>query len=163
MIKKAVLNAVRSMFLWGVAAASIGLCVNLVHPYRIDFVGAPFPPVVTDPDVPVPEYIPVVEAHVLHATQKALFVDARRMRRFETGHVPGALPLPWMQFDQYYHDRIMELVDSPIIVVYDDGMNDTEAQELGRKLIEDGFSNVSYLDGGFKAWTNHGYSREEVP
>ena len=149
------------MFLWGMVAAGIGLCVNLVHPYRIDYVAAPFPPVVDDPDVPVPEIISVADARVMYGSQKVLFVDARSMRRFEAGHMPGALPLPWMKFDHYYHDCIMELVKSPTIIVYDEGTVDTKARELGRKLIEDGFANVYHLAGGLKAWMDLGYPLEE--
>jgi rhodanese-related sulfurtransferase len=155
-MKQAVSNAIRTMLLWGSVAACIGLCVNFVHPYRIDYMGSPLPPAVTDPDVPLPKHLSVKEGRTLYETQDALFVDARRIRRFESGHVPGAIPLPWTTFDRYYHDSITELIKRPIIVVYDDGMIDTKARELGRKLIEDGFPTVYHLEGGLGAWVNHG-------
>jgi rhodanese-related sulfurtransferase len=151
------------MFIWGVIAACIGLCVNLVHPYRIDYVGSPPPPVVVDPDVPFPEPISIEEGYELYGTQDVLFVDARRIRRFEKGHIPGAVVLPWIEFDRYYHDSILELVSRPIIVVYDDGPTDGRARELGRKLIEDGFTTAHHLEGGLKAWMNHGRPIERSP
>lgn len=162
-MKQTVSNAVRNMFFWGGVAACIGLCVNFVHPYRIDYVGSPPPPVVTDPDVPFAQLIPVDEGCELCGTRDVLFVDARRMRRYEKGHIPGALVLPWTEFDQYYHESIMELVSRPIIVVYDDGTGDTKARELGRKLIEDGFVTVYHLEGGTEAWMNRGCPIERTP
>jgi rhodanese-related sulfurtransferase len=162
-MKQALLKALRTMFVWGMVAAGIGLSVNLVHPFRINYVGSPPPPAVTDPDVPFPESIPVEKAFSLYEGQDVLFVDGRRARRFVRGHVPGALLLPWMEFDQFYHQNIMELVNRPILVVYDDGSGDTKARELGRKLIEDGFPGVFHLEGGLKAWIDRGYPQERSP
>jgi rhodanese-related sulfurtransferase len=162
-MKQAVSRSIHIMFLLGLIAACIGLCVNLVHPYRIPYVGSPFPPVVTDPDVPLPESVSVSEACTMQTGGDALFVDARRIRQFEKGHMPDAISLPWLAFDKYYHDRIKELVSRPVLIAYDQGMTDTKARELGRKLIEDGFVTVYQLEGGFEEWTKQGYPVENTP
>ena len=61
------------------------------------------------------------EAARLFDQKTALFLDARSQDQYLSGHIRGALNLPWQEVDRYFMDMADRLEGSEAIVTYCDG------------------------------------------
>jgi rhodanese-related sulfurtransferase len=119
---------------------------------------------------PVSEEVPVIPESgepllaqhgtikALYAGNAAVFIDARSVEEFATGHIPGALNIP---FDVVYEDptllQQLEAGEKPI-VCYCDGSECELAENLAFALIDAGYRRVLVYEGGTDAWTGAGES-----
>jgi rhodanese-related sulfurtransferase len=96
--------------------------------------------------------ISIEEARVLFETNEALFLDARSPRAYRSGHIQGALSLPWEEFEARF-EEIMEGIpaDYPI-VTYCDGESCGLSKDLASALSARGYVNVRVLPDGWSAW-----------
>lgn len=81
--------------------------------------------------------------------EDAVVVDIRDSKEFGTGHIAGAINIPYSSLDS----RVGELEahkEKPIVVVCKMGQH---AGTAGRKLKAQGFINVRRLAGGMAEWT----------
>jgi len=109
-----------------------------------------FPP---HPDRPSAD-IAGEDALLLHS-RGALFIDARRSKVFEEGHVRGARSFPVWESD--IDARVKALYDEGLdqsapVVVYCSGGNCEDSHMLAQKLYMVGFDNVLVYTGGFPDW-----------
>lgn len=120
---------------------------------------APAAPAVADktfpphPDRPSAD-ISGEDALLLHS-RGTLFIDARRSKVFEEGHVRGARPFPVWESD--IDARVKALYDEGLdqsapVVVYCSGGNCEDSHMLAQKLYMVGFDNVLVYTGGFPDW-----------
>lgn len=82
----------------------------------------------------------------LDAGQKPVIVDLREPDLYRAGHIPGAINIPFDQFEQ----RMSELKTQSDIVLacHTGGMGDAS----GSLLAERGYNTVSNVKGGMAAW-----------
>ena len=105
------------------------------------------------------------DAAWLHA-RRALFLDARRTKDFEQGHVRGALPFSVWESD--VGDKVFALVnegrrpDLPI-VVYCSGGECEDSHMLSEKLFGAGFTNVLVYRDGWPDWQRRGGAARTGP
>lgn len=81
---------------------------------------------------------------------QALVVDVRDRKEFESGHITGAVNIPFGALEQ----RLSEIEahkDQPVVVACKMGQHAGAAGTLLRKA---GFSNVMRLSGGVAEWRN---------
>ena len=109
-----------------------------------------FPP---HPDRPSAD-ISGEDALLLHS-RGSLFIDARRSKVFEEGHVRGARSFPVWESD--VDARVKALYDEGLdqsapVVVYCSGGNCEDSHMLAQKLYMVGFDNVLVYTGGFPDW-----------
>jgi rhodanese-related sulfurtransferase len=87
----------------------------------------------------------------------ALVLDVGTSVEFETAHVPGAkwISRGWIEtkLTDHFADR-----NQPIVVTCPDGRQSTLA---ARTLTEIGYTHVSVLDGGVRAWEAAGFETEK--
>jgi len=140
------------MVIWGLLASAVGLCVNLVHPHKIEFIRTPPPPTVDDPAIPDPIEIDVLMANNFYAMGEYLFVDSRPRVQYERGHIEGAVNLPWEALEKYYDPLQPVLKSKPALVVYCDGAACDSSHNLAKKLIQKGFPEVYVFFGGWEEW-----------
>ncbi|MFN3237298.1 MAG: rhodanese-like domain-containing protein [Pseudomonadales bacterium] len=84
--------------------------------------------------------------------ENAVILDVRDKKDFGSGHISGAIHMPFGSIDQ----RVSELEDSkdkPIVVVCKIGQHSSAA---GKKLKQLGFENVRRLSGGMAEWNAAG-------
>ncbi len=75
-------------------------------------------------------------------------VDARSAGEYESGHVPGAVNIPfWAVLSR--HDQISSAPDQPIVVYCEHGPRAVMAKFAFRLV---GFQEVLYLDGDLTSW-----------
>lgn len=109
------------------------------------------------PDVGRPIQIRLSAAKQFFDAGAALFVDAREAPDYATGHVPGAVNLP---FDESITDpERLEKLDSrgkPIIVYCGGGGCEVSIQMAGT-LIQAGHKKVLVYEGGYPEWETAKY------
>lgn len=84
----------------------------------------------------------------LSNSENAAFIDARRRKDFEAGHLPGARNVPASEVEQ--HIKQLEKLRELPVILYDDGGLD--AERAAKTLAKHGFSRLFALDGGLPAW-----------
>lgn len=89
----------------------------------------------------------------------AIFIDSRNEKEYDAGHIPGAVSIPWEEFEidatEYVH-RIP--VGSPIITYCGGGCE--SSAELAQALVELEYSEVCILVNGWPLWLEAGYPVE---
>jgi rhodanese-related sulfurtransferase len=84
--------------------------------------------------------------------EDALILDVRDQKEFGSGHISGAIHMPYSSIDQ----RVSELDESkekPVVIVCKMGQHSSAA---GKKLKSLGFENVRRLSGGMAEWNAAG-------
>ncbi len=112
-------------------------------------------------DVPETAVAPSIIPSDLHEKREAgiapIVVDVRTAAEFATGHIPGAVNLP---FDEVA-DRIDE-IDAPHgVALY--CMQGPRARKGEASLIAVGRQQVFHLEGGLAAWIAAGYPVDKPP
>ncbi len=118
------------------------------------------PPVAAHPDV---RWIEQDDARALVESADVVFVDARPVSDFETGHVPDAIAMP---MDTGVIDpRALPLVQgATTVVAYCDTNDDcAESRHLAGLLAENGVNDVRVLRGGMPLWLSNDYPAESGP
>jgi phage shock protein E len=94
--------------------------------------------------------IPATELQALTAKGKVQLIDARTEGEYKEGHIPGAQLMDVLQ-EANFLQQIKTLDPKKTYVVYcRSGKRSKRAMEL---MLQNGFKNVSDLDGGIQGWT----------
>ena len=87
----------------------------------------------------------------------ALFIDARRTRDYESGHIPTAISLsPW---EADYTDKISKLIEggaileAPLVVYCGNSKECEDSKLVCAQLKAAGFVNLMIYQGGFPEWS----------
>jgi rhodanese-related sulfurtransferase len=100
------------------------------------------------------------EAREIATTFSHILLDARKTADFATGHLPGAMSLPLLEFNEKFSEISMLLTPEQPIVVYCSGHECDESLKLGEILINAGYTNIALFAGGMTAWIEAGYEVE---
>lgn len=147
----------------GVAAIAgvVALGLGLIHGVptaipRADAVACEAPVA----EVPVIRWISQSEARTLLDQPKVIFVDARSLDEFHTGHVAGAISAPVV--DGTLRDDVVTFVrDARTVVAYCDTHDGcARSSRLAGLLVTAGVGDVRVLEGGMPAWLANGYPAE---
>ena len=160
MIKEA---AVLSM-----AAVLLALTVNFLSPVGIPLDRYYKPPVDSsfstsaDPSLPVVsspfKIMSVSEVKQMVDSGEGFLVDARPIKQYKSGHIPGACPLPLYQMDEYL-DSFFSAVTSPVpIVTYCSSLTCEDSYLLAKELADMGYEDIRIFAGGMDAWGEKGYN-----
>jgi rhodanese-related sulfurtransferase len=96
--------------------------------------------------------ISAADVHAREGTADALLVvDVRPNGEYKTGHVAGAVNMPYTAIDKH----IDQLLKANGVVLYcTEGHRTKQAEQT---LLDHDVPNVSHLDGGLFAWKKAGY------
>ncbi len=158
-----------------VIAAVIGLGVNVVHPKRVS-ISTKRPTIVAANDSVFAEELPGVafsrgnnplpnlqerqngpitvntnQVRRLMAGGKAIAIDARNQDEFESGHILGAINLPFESISAY-RERVNSLPHDKWLICYCDGPPCDLGELLASELWNAGFSTVAIYQEGMDAW-----------
>ncbi|WP_051286953.1 rhodanese-like domain-containing protein [Algoriphagus mannitolivorans] len=82
-------------------------------------------------------------------------LDAREKKEFEVSHLQGAR---WVGYETFSLKNLQGLdKNQPVLIYCTVG---ARSQEIGKKLVENGFTRVYNLYGGIIHWVNEGYPVE---
>lgn len=142
----------RNVMILGAALALITGCSGVPESQAV--APAPVLPPATAPQVqaqlvPLPSNINVSQAAALR-NAGAFMLDVREPFEWQEYHMPGAILIPLGQLPR----RLSEVPkDRPIVVVCRSG----NRSEIGRDiLLQAGFTAVTSMEGGMRAWRNAG-------
>jgi len=100
--------------------------------------------------------IPQDEALNAFSSGTGVFLDARSPRLYAEGHIPGALNLPWDEFEMY-SDRVMgNIPPDALVITYCDGEGCSQGDYLARELSSGGYTDVRVLTSGWSGWVEWG-------
>jgi len=85
-----------------------------------------------------------------------VILDARPLKDYRTGHVPGAISLPVSTFETRFPAVQILFVPGQRILVHGAGPNSGDALQLTRLLIARGLEAVEVVTEGVPAWTAAG-------
>ena len=101
-------------------------------------------------------FITLGEAEGLFAEGEVLFIDSRPEEAFQTGHILGAVNIP---FEEYKKEKALDLIFLPpegTVVVYCDGSECNSSLELAKVLHQKGLIDIKVFFGGWVEWTREG-------
>ncbi|CAN2039005.1 Rhodanese domain-containing protein [Candidatus Magnetomoraceae bacterium gMMP-15] len=96
--------------------------------------------------------IPFKRAVKMFHNNKALFLDARSLEDYETGHIKGAESFPVHDFEMLIGEFIETTDPETIIITYCDGDDCPLAHELSEQLSYVGFEKAFHLKNGWGRW-----------
>jgi rhodanese-related sulfurtransferase len=101
-------------------------------------------------------FITLEEAEGLFSEGEALFIDSRPKEAFQTGHILGAVNIP---FEEYKKEEALDLIFLPpegTVVIYCDGNECNSSVELSKVLHQKGLLDIKIFFGGWVEWTREG-------
>ncbi len=147
-----------------VAASSVLAAVaNTVRedgiPWRM-----PFPPEYQCPSLVAPGTpISVEQALEVFGRDDIAWIDARKPEAFSTGHVPGAMNVPYSFIEPVPDGAITRLRPYETVVVYGNTAGEERSRRLAGELTLAGVEGATYLEGGLLEWIRAGGPFEGEP
>ncbi len=120
------------------------------------------PPPVAQPPAEI-RVIDLAEARRLLDTHGAIFVDARSSIGYEYSHIPGALNVPFSDFDAAYAREAGRLPKEAAIAVYCTSGSCDEADITLARLKAAGYRRLLHFKDGWNAWEIAEYPFEKGP
>ncbi len=143
-----------------IASILLGFTNNIVNPNRvlISF-DRPQAPAASDSTFETEEPItvdgPVVlskeQLSTLIQKQNVIIIDARTPAEFQSGHIPGAINIPFDLLSQHI-EQIDAFEREKWLVPYCDGPPCEKSMELATLLFDMGFMRVAYYEAGLDDW-----------
>ncbi len=90
------------------------------------------------------------------ADGSALLFDARSIKDYDAGRLPGALPFPDSRRSEFYPDYADLLASGQRAVIYCSGQTCDESLQLCLFLLGHGHTNLVLYVGGIQAWQQAG-------
>jgi predicted sulfurtransferase len=140
-----------------VLASLVGLSVNAVRPDGLPLVAAaPYQTLVPCPEPGGPVEAIAPDDPLLHS-DRTFVVDARPAAEYRTGHLSGAVNLPYDWLDPVADQDLRALAEAIArsgatrVAVYGDGGRPDSGEHLGREISGRGIKNVFFITGGAPA------------
>lgn len=92
------------------------------------------------------KHISTSQTQAVMSNTNAIIADIRDVNSFSQGHIPGSEHLSNASIGEFMQEKEF---DQPIIIVCYHGIS---SQGAANYLIEQGFEDVSSMDGGFTQW-----------
>jgi len=99
--------------------------------------------------------IPMVDTRQMKeitAQGSHLILDARTLAEYDQGHLPGAMSLPYSDFEDSFIALAPLLSPTDPLVVYCSSRTCDDALLLAQRLQEVGFENLSLYVDGWEGW-----------
>ncbi len=148
-----------------IVAAILAIGRNTVAPGKIAWVGDWGKPAIAEGDSVIrpasaepndPPFLTFAQAKELFEDKdNVIFVDARYPEDYETGHIPGAVLLPFEMYDDYWPGVEPRLPKNKRIVTYCSGEECELSLFLARLLRDNGYTDVAIFYGGALKWQEH--------
>jgi rhodanese-related sulfurtransferase len=152
-------KACRQALFITVAAAALGLIVNVLRPQGLDLIRS------SETAVPVADSVnsdgpqPIKLTDALEKLKKgnAVFMDARSEYDYKAGHIQTARNFPEKTLDIWMPDFFNTTPPEALLIIYCSDPRCHLAEHLARKLYEFGYTNVYILTAGWSGWQASSY------
>lgn len=116
-----------------------------------------------DPETPTVRWVSRAEAHTFAESPSVVFVDAREREAFESGHIAGAITVPYVGGDVPEGALGVLRAASTVVTYCDTSGGCAASTRLARALVLAGVRDVRVLEGGMPGWLENGYAAEAGP
>ncbi len=96
------------------------------------------------------------EAAALYVSGKALFIDARSEREYNSSRITGAIPIPTNKTGEYIPELENKL-KGKILITYCHGIGCRLSDRVSRELFQHGHKKNGIFFGGWNKWKEHNY------
>ena len=152
---------------WIILLLSIfcGSITNIVSPNRISVIySANNNPVFSGEANPFsmnfPQIISLNQAKEYFDSSTAVFIDARPFEKYIESHIPGAISLPLVEFEDKYEAIKSRLPVNHTLIVYCDNVHCDLSVRLAYQLIKKGHLYCYIFENGTKHWQAVNYPLE---
>ncbi len=116
--------------------------------------------IVNETNISGQEYINITASEakkMIDSNQSIIILDVRDTEEYDSGHIEGALSIPFMDLgcDSCLQNMLDEHKNESIIVYCNSSVNSKQACEI---LVENGYIDLYNLEGGITAWIDAGFS-----
>jgi len=150
------MKSIYQIFLIALISATLGFGTNTIRSAQLPV----WPPgdieTRTNSGENNPLRISLKEAERLYKDNAALFIDARPESAYQSGHIKGAVNLPWQKAEEQWFEVIQNTpLDKPIIT-YCDGKSCELSDFMAAFLQDLGYTNAKALHDGWGRWQEKG-------
>lgn len=107
-----------------------------------------------------PIAITLEQAYKLY-NQKIKFIDARTKEEFATGHIKGAINIPFYKSDQY-ENVLVKIPKNETIITYCSSAECDISILLADELFEKGYKRIYMFHGGWEEWSDANYPMGKI-
>jgi rhodanese-related sulfurtransferase len=108
-------------------------------------------------EIPMP--IGLAQVKELLDAKQAVVLDARSIASFHDGHIAGAVAAPLEEAKRHPSAPLAaKLAKDATIIAYCNGFSCHDSMELGKILMQAGYTSVYVYEGGFPEWRDAGYA-----
>lgn len=111
--------------------------------------------------VAYPDSVSLNELLELTGKGANLLLDARSIFDYEEGHIPGAVSLPYEEFEDFHPDREESLAEFDLLLIYCTGRSCDLAERLSNLLARSYEGSIRIFRGGIEEWMETGFEVEE--
>ena len=138
----------------------LGLIANLIPTIGIDFIGDWDNYIERQAESGGFKVIDLPTTRTMVDAGETIIFDARAMKDFKAGHLPGALPWPSKQKLEHA-DAYGFLTPQMSVLVYCTGGECDESRQVAEVIKQMGVTNIYIFVDGYRAWTQAGYAVEK--
>lgn len=143
-----------------VLAAAVGLVWNrnlLTSAWRGELTQqAQAAPAAQGEMLPMP--VGLAQVKEMYDAKQAVIIDARSRANFAEGHIAGATLLPLEEARKNPGQPLKtKLPADSTIIAYCNGFSCHDSMDLGKILMQAGYSSVYVYEGGYPEWRDAGY------
>lgn len=91
---------------------------------------------------------------------RIVLIDARAAGEYETGHIAGAISVPYEALAEHYDGLMQRAPLDAMVVCYCRSVTCEDSENLARELKFMGYRNVVTYKGGWDEWSQAGYPTE---
>ena len=151
-IVNAILRELPRIAAIGVGSLELAIAANAVSPMQL--------PLLTTKSAPgIPDWVESRLRHVdaqaalrLVQNPRVLVVDTRDAQDFRQEHIHRAISLPYHGFSEHYRQFAASVPKERPLLLYCYGTGCGLAARVGKRLITEGYTEVTILRNGIKAW-----------
>jgi len=158
MVKKNWLNTAVEICLIVVISSTIGIVWNhtlLASAWRGELT-AQVQAAPKGEELPMP--LGLMQIKEMFDAKQAVIVDARSAASFADGHIAGAITLPLAEARKNPARPFKVKVPADAtIIAYCNGFSCQDSMDLGKVLMQAGYTTVYIFEGGFPEWRDAGY------
>jgi len=103
--------------------------------------------------------INIIEAKKLFDSEKALFIDARSIHSYNSGHIKGAIPIPVNAGPDIF-EKYKKEMKNKVLVTYCHGIGCHISDKVAYNLFDRGYRNIVIFFGGWNEWVKSGFPIE---
>lgn len=105
--------------------------------------------------IPVPVEFSIEDLEPLTTVNQAVIIDTRSREEYCQGHIPGAISIPFTEFNAGRVD-LTSLGTDLQLVTYCEGASCQQSLDVAVQLSLLGYDNVAFYIGGWEEWLSRG-------